>query len=156
MASEEKCCDKFNPEPQDKKEIEWKDKLFVKNHVTSFLHIPLNMGSKITKNLALIENAEAKEEYQLMLTDEKSSWGSDTYIAVKKEVPGAEMAKLSGTYLTKVYDGPFQDAGKWMQNIADYVKSKDKKIKKMYLSYTTCPKCAKKFGHNYVVLFAEI
>ncbi|MFA5157627.1 MAG: hydrolase [Patescibacteria group bacterium] len=164
MAAEEKsldtardeCCDRFNPEPWDEKEIEWKDKLFVKDHVTSFLHIPLNMGSKIVKNMALIEKAEAGEDYQLMLTDEKSPWGSDIYIAVKKDVPGAEMTKISGKFLSKVFDGPFQMVGKWAKEMEEYVKSKDKEIKKLYFSYTTCPKCAKKFGHNYVVLFAEI
>lgn len=150
------CCPKFNPEPWDEKTIEWKDKLFVKDHVRSFLHIPLNMGKVITKNLALIEKAEAKGKYQLMLSDEKSPWGSDIYIAVSKNVPDTEMAKLSGVYLSKVYDGPFKDAGKWMQDMAEYVKSKDKIIKKIYLSYTTCPACAKKFGHNYVVVLAQI
>lgn len=153
---EEKCCDRFNPEPWDEKTHEWKDKLFVKDHVTSFLHIPLNMGGKIVKNMALIEKAGAKESYQLMLTDEKSSWGSDIYIAVSKNVPGAEMAKISGTFMTKVFDGPYQMVGKWAKETQVYVKSKGRQIKKMYFSYTTCPKCAKKFGHNYVVVVAQI
>lgn len=26
----------------------------------------------------------------------------------------------------------------------------------LYFHYTTCPKCAKKYGHNYVVLFTEV
>jgi len=41
------CCDPFNPEPWQDKEITWKDKIFVKDHVTNFLHIPFNMGKKI-------------------------------------------------------------------------------------------------------------
>lgn len=64
------CCEPFNPNPWQDKEIIWKDKVFVKDHITSFLHIPLNMGKKITKNLDLIEKAGAKAPYQLMLTDE--------------------------------------------------------------------------------------
>lgn len=153
---EGECCPKFDPAPWDEKIIEWKDKLFVTDHVTSFFHIPLNMGSKITKNMALIEKADAGESYQLMLTDEKSSWGSDIYIAVSRNVPDAEMAKISGTFLTKVFDGPFQNVGKWAKEMERFVKSKDRVLKKMYFSYTTCPKCAKKFGHNYVVIVAEI
>jgi hypothetical protein len=90
------CCDPFNPEPWQDKEIVWKEKRFVKDHVTSLFHIPLNMGGKIVKNLDLIEKAKAKAPYQLMLTDEKSSWGADIYIDVSKEVPGAEMATISG------------------------------------------------------------
>lgn len=153
---ETSCCKRFDPAPWQEKEIVWKDKIFVLDHITSFLHIPLNMGSKIVKNMALIEKAGAKAPYQLMLTDEKSLWGSDIYIDVAKVVPGAKMAKLSGTFLTKVFEGPFQNAGKWAQEMQEYVKSKGKTIKKLYFSYTTCPKCAKAYGKNYVVLFAQI
>jgi len=137
-------------------EITWKNKIFVKDHVTSFLHIPLNMGKKIVKNLTLIEKAKAKAPHQLMLSDEKSLWGSDLYIDVSKEVPGAQMATLSGTFLTKVFEGPYQNAGKWAQEMVEYVEKKDKKLTKLYFSYTTCPKCAKVYGKNYVVLFAQI
>lgn len=150
------CCEPFNPEPWQEKEIAWKDRVFVKGHVTSFLHIPLNMGKIIVKNLELIEKANAKAQHQLMLTDEKSLWGSDIYIDVAHEVPGAAMATLSGTFLTKVFEGPYQNAGKWAQEMAAYVAAKGKTMKKLYFSYTTCPKCAKAYGKNYVVLFAQI
>ncbi len=149
------CCEPFNPEPWDGKEITWNNKIFIKDHVTSFLHIPLNFSQKVVKNLKLIETAGAKASYQLMLTDEKSLWGSDIYIDVSKNVEGAKMATLSGTFLTKVFEGPYQNAGKWAQEMASYVKNKGKDLKKLYFSYTTCPKCAKAYGKNYVVLFAK-
>jgi len=150
------CCEPFNPKPWEDKEISWKDKLFVRDHITSFLHIPLNMGNIIVKNLGLIDKAGAKSSYQLMLTDEKSLWGSDIYIDVKKNVPGAQMATLSGKYLTKVFEGQYQNAGKWAVEMKEYVERKGKKIEKLYSSYTTCPKCAKVYGKNYVILFAQI
>jgi len=154
--SETGCCVRFNPEPWQDKEIIWKDKIFVKDRVTSFLHVPLNMGKKIIKNMELIEKADAKPLQQLMLTDEKSLWGADIYIDVSKEVLGARMATLSGTFLTKVFEGPYQNVGKWAQEMKAYVKSKNKELKKLYFSYTTCPRCAKAYGKNYVVLFAQI
>jgi len=150
------CCEPFNPEPWQDKEITWQDKLFVKDHVTSFFHIPLNMGKKIVKNMGLIEKAGARAPYQLMLTDEKSLWGADIYIDVAKDVSGAQMAKLSGTFLTKVFEGPYRNAGKWAVEMKEYVKSKGQELKKLYFSYTTCPRCAKAYGKNYVVLFAQI
>lgn len=158
------CCEPFDPSPwqgpsagsgQEKK-IVWKDKIFVKDSATSFLHIPLNMGKVIVKNMALIEKANAKSSYQLMLTDEKSLWGSDIYIDVSKNVPGTRMATLSGTFLTKVFEGPYQNAGKWAIEMKEYVEKKGEKMKKLYFSHTTCPKCAKVYGKNYVVLFAQI
>lgn len=150
------CCEQFNPEPWQDKGITWDNKLFVKDRITSFLHIPLNFGGKVMKNMQLIETAGAEAEHQLMLTDENSLWGADIYIDVSKEVPGVQMATISGTFLTKVFEGPYKNAGKWAEEMKGYVKSKGKELKKMYFSYTTCPNCAKAYGKNYVVLFAQI
>lgn len=150
------CCEPFDPEPWQDKEITWNNKVFVKDRVACIFHIPLNMGKVIVKNLELIEKAGAKAPYQLMLTDENSLWGADIYIDVAKDVPGAEMATVSGTFLTKVFEGPYRNAGKWAGEMSGYVKSRGQQIKKLYFSYTTCPKCAKAYGKNYVVLFAQI
>jgi hypothetical protein len=128
------CCQPFNPEPWQNKELVWKEKRFVKDHVTSLFHIPLNMGKKIIKNMALIEKAGAGSPYQLMLTDEKSVWGADIYIDVSREVPGVEMATISGTFLTRVFEGPYQNAGKWAKEMAEYEKSKRRGLKKLYFS----------------------
>ncbi len=151
------CCDPFDPAPWEDKEITWQKELFVKDRVSSFFHIPLNMGKKVVKNMEIIEKAGVKMPFQLMLVDENSLWSCDIYINVKKEVPDApEMAELSGTFLTKVFEGPYKNIGKWIQEMKEYVASKNKEIKKLYFSYTTCPKCAKAYGKNYVILFAQI
>ena len=108
--------------------------------------------------MGLIEKASAKSPYQLMLCDE-TLWGSDIYIDVAspagQEIPGAETATLSGTFLTKVFEGPYKNAGVWAKEMEGYVKSKGKTIEKLYFCYTTCPACAKAYGKNYVVLFAQ-
>jgi hypothetical protein len=149
------CCPPFDPKPWDGKTKKFKDKLFLKDHVACFLHIPLNFGKVMVRDMALIEKAGAKNPEHIMLTDE-SLWGMDIYIAVDKEVPGAKMVRLSGDFLTKVFEGPYKDAGKWAKEMAVYVKSKGKELKKLYFSYTTCPACAKAYGKNYVVLFAQV
>lgn len=154
--SETGCCPRFNPEPWNEKEIAWDNKLFIKDHVISVFHIPLNFGSVMVKNMEKIAKAGALADEPLMLSDEKSLWGSDVYIAVKKEVPESEMARISGTFLSKVFEGPYKDAGKWAKEMIDYVKSKGKEVKKLYFWYTTCPKCAKVYGKNYTVMVAEI
>lgn len=150
------CCEPFNPELWDNKEIKWQDKLFVKDSVVSLFHVPINIGIKISKNAKLIKKAGASAEYQLMLFDEKSLFGSDIYINVTKNVENARMAKLSGIFLTKVFEGPYQNMGKWIQDMKQYVLSKDKEVKKLYFFYTACPKCAKAYGKNYVVIFAKV
>ena len=153
------CCERFNPKPWQNKIIIWKNKSFVKDRVMCFFHIPLNFGYKVVKNMKLIDKANAKSKYQMMLTDSTSLFGMDIYIAVKekaKKIKGAKIAFISGTFLTKVFEGPYSNTGKWAKEMENYVKRKKKKMKKLYFSYTTCPRCAKIYGKNYVVLFAKI
>ena len=154
--SETGCCPRFNPEPWDKKEVTFKDKLFIKDHVTSFLHIPLNFGKVMVRNMEMISQAQALTPEPLMLSDGSSLWGEDIYIAVSKDVPGAQMVKVSGTFLTQVYEGPYKNIRQWITQMKDYVAKQGKQLKKLYFFYTTCPKCAKYYGKNYVVILAQI
>ncbi|QLJ52794.1 MAG: hypothetical protein Sv326_0619 [Candidatus Fermentimicrarchaeum limneticum] len=150
------CCPRFDPAPWDGKEIEWKNKLFLKDHIRSFFHIPLNFGNVMVKNMERIKEAGALAPKPLMLSDEKSLWGADIYIAVNKEVPGADMVKISGTFLSKVFEGPYKETGKWVKEMQEYMKSKGKEMREMYFFYTTCPACAKYYGKNYTVILAKI
>jgi len=152
----EECCPQFEPKPWNEKEITWENKPFVKDRVRSFLHIPLNFGRVMMRNCRVIEEAEAGEKNMIVLSDENSLWGADVYISVRKEVPGANMARISGTFLSKVFEGPYRDMGKWVKEINAFVEGKGKKAKKLYFYYTTCPKCAKESGKNYVVILAEV
>ena len=156
MENSEECCLPFDPKPWREKTVKWKDKKFVTDSIRSFFHIPINFGKVVVKNVKLLEEAGAKNPENIMIVDEKSLWGSDIYIAVDKDVPGAKMATLSGTFMTKVYEGSFKKMKSWINDMTAYVKSKGKGLKKMYFSYTTCPACAKKYGKNYVVIFAKI
>ena len=108
------------------------------------------------KNVALIEAAEAKPEEMIILSDENSLWGADIFIDVTKDVPKVNMAAISGTFLSKVYEGPYKNMRTWIQDMNGYVASQGKDLKKLYFYYTTCPKCAKKYDKNYVVLMAQI
>ncbi|MFA6603822.1 MAG: hydrolase, partial [Patescibacteria group bacterium] len=149
------CCERFDPAPWDGREIVWQDKLFVQDRVRSFLHIPLNFGQVMVRNMEKIAAADALASESVMVTDENSLWGADVYIAVAKEVPGSKMVRLSGTFLAKVFEGPFKEMGNWMKEMEKFVASKGKKAKRTLFFYTTCPACAKHYGKNYVVLLAE-
>ncbi len=156
QATETTCCPKFDPEPWDGREITWEDKAFVKDRVRSLFHIPLNFAGVMKRNVALIEAADAKPAEPIVISDENSLWGADVYIEVTKEVPNARMATLSGTFLSKVFEGPYKNMRTWIEEMKEYVESKGKELGKLYFYYTTCPKCAKKYGKNYVVLLARI
>ena len=150
------CCPPFDPRPWQDREIAWHSKPFVKDHVRCLFHVPLNMGRTVMKDMALIDGAHAAVDRPLMLSDEKSPWGADLYIEVKGRVPQASMAYLSGTFLTRVFEGPFLNAGGWAQDMKNFVTARGRTLERLYFGYTTCPKCAKAYGKNYVVMFAQV
>lgn len=150
------CCTPFDPAPWRDATVSWKDHRFVHDHVHSFLHVPLDMGRKVTRNKALIDAVDASPEHPLMLCDERSPWGSEIYIEVEKDVPGAEMTTMSGTFRTRVYDGPFSEVGRWAADTRAWVEGQGQEVDRLYFAYTTCPRCAKAYGHNWVVVFARV
>ncbi len=150
------CCPPFNPGPWDDKEITWENKRFVKDRVASFFHVPLNFGEVMKRNVAAIEAAGAAPENMVVLSDENSLWGADVYVEAAKDVPGANMAAISGTFVSKVFEGPYRDIRKWIEEMKALVAAKGKTPSKLYFYYTTCPKCAKKYGKNYVVILAKV
>ena len=149
------CCPRFDPEPWHEKVHFWKDKPFMLERVRCFLHVPLNFGAVVTRAQERIRAAGAGLPGDLRLSDEVSLWRSDLYLAVSRPVPGARMAALSGTFLSRVYEGPYNRVGEWAKDMREFVMSRGKQIRKLYFFYTTCPKCAKAYGENYVVLIAQ-
>lgn len=154
--SETGCCPRFNPEPWQEKEVIFKDRLFIKDKVRCFLHIPIGFGKVMVKNVEKIQKADALPKEPLMLADCKPLWHMDLYIAVGKDVPDANLVRLSGTFLTKVYEGSYGQSGKWIKDMKKFVESKGKKMNELYTFYTTCPACAKAYGKNYTVLLVKV
>ena len=150
------CCPRFDPEPWDETEFTWENRRFVRDRVTSVLHIPLNFGAVMKRNLGPIQAAGAFPDTVVVLSDENSLWGADVYIEVTREIPGSTMAAISGSFLSKVFEGPYRDMRKWIKEMRAFVQSKGKSLQKMYFFYTTCPKCAKKYGKNYVAILAQV
>ncbi|OFX45993.1 MAG: hypothetical protein A2W95_03290 [Bacteroidetes bacterium GWA2_40_14] len=150
------CCPPFEPKNWDDQQIQWENKRFIKDHVCTIFFMPLNFGSVMKRLDKKVREVGATVPEWLCLSDHTSKWNMDLYLAVNKEVPGAENVTLSGRYLSKVYEGPFKDTGKWCDDYKAHAESKGFSVKKWYMWYTTCPKCAKKYGKNYVVILSEI
>lgn len=150
------CCPKFDPQPWDEKMLEWDKKKFIKDRVPTFFYMPLNFGAAMKRVMGKVEKAEAKVPDWLCLSDHTSKWNMDIYLAVDREIADAENCTLTGKYFSKVYEGSYNETGKWCKDYESLVKSKGLDIKKWYMWYTTCPKCAKKYGKNYVVIICEV
>ena len=82
--------------------------------------------------------------------------GSDIYLPVDHELPNVKMARLPGTLITRVFEGRYRDAGKWVQQKCAHVEGEGKQVSQTYFYYATCPKCAKLFGKNQVVLRTQL
>lgn len=150
------CCPPFDPGLWPDRTITWVDEPFVRSHVRAILHVPIDMGKRVTETQALIDAAGAAPAQPLMLCDESSSFSIETYTQVTKPVPGARMTALSGEFLTHVYEGPYRDAKQWARDMAARVAGEGKSLEKLYFAYTTCPACAKAYGKNYVIGFAKL
>ncbi|MEE4178538.1 MAG: hydrolase [Bacteroides sp.] len=153
---EPECCPPFDPAPWMGTVHEWHDKIFIREKVRTFLYMPLNFGGVMRKAMSMIEIAGAKNPDYMVLSEHTSRWNMDVYLAVDREIPKADNFTLSGRYLSQVYEGPFRDTGKWMEDFKKFATEKELKTGKSYMWYTTCPKCAKKYGKNYVVVIGEV
>lgn len=155
--SETGCCPRFEPAAWEGREFQWTDKLFVKDKVRCLWYIPLGFGRVVTRLMEKISAADAfTPDPPLSLSDHTSKWNMDLYIEVARPVEGTELARLSGTYLAKVFEGPFKETGHWCNQMAEWVQARGKKIQKLFMYYTTCPKCARHYGKNYVVILAQV
>lgn len=150
------CCPKFDPIPWDNVDFEWNNKLFVKGSVCTFFYMPLNFGGVMRKMDKKIRATGADWSEGICLSDHTSKWNQDLYISVDKEVLGLESKTFTGKFHSKVYEGPFQNSGKWFSDFRQVMEGKEVSQPRIYTWYTTCPKCAKKYGKNYVVMVAQL
>lgn len=153
---DEICCPQFNPVPWDDITTEWSDKKFIKDKVLTLFFMPLNFGSVMRRLDARMTASGASSPDNMNLSDHISKWRTDLYVSVDKDVDGVQNGVLSGRFYSKVYEGPFKDAGRWMEDFSALLVEKGLDAEKVYSWYTTCPKCAKEHGRNYVVLFAKL
>ena len=130
------CCPKFKSEGWDEQELSFKDKLFVKAKTRSIFHIPINMGSVYPKTFEDIKEADAHSgDNFIVLSYDPSPWTGEHYFSVTKDIPGHEMVKITGDFLTKIVEGPFKNAPKWIKEMEVYVKKKGRQVKKTYFFY---------------------
>lgn len=153
---DEICCPRFDPTPWDDKMITWENKRFIKDSVCTLFYMPLNFGAAMRRLNKRVDDAHATVPDWLCLSDHTSKWKMNLYLAVDKEIAGTENMTISGEFYCKVYEGPFKETGNWQTDFAATLKSKNLNAQKIYMWYTTCPKCAKKYGKNYTVFLAQI
>lgn len=151
------CCPRFHPENWDSKVFNFDSLKFIKASTKSFMHVPLDMSKVMTRTMEAIDSAKASVSDQyLILSKDVSNWRCDHYFLVASDVPGFPVQTLNGNYFAKVYDGEFKEIPHWMKDFDHSIQQKGFVADDFMSFYTTCPKCAAHYGHNYVVLFAKL
>ena len=155
------CCPEFIPEKWDSKTFDWKNKHFLKETIPLLFHIPYPpmIRKKILKMCKIAEESKTvlphKEDVLVLFTD-PHPFKSEIYMSVTEPVQNANSVDISGTFITKVFDGPYNAIPKCIKEMDNYLASVGKKANKYYVHYAYCPKCAKESGHNYMILFTEV
>lgn len=152
------CCPVPNTKGWDGKEVSLSDHFFIRKTGRSFAFIPLNMGKVITTLNSMATEADAKlpAKDALLLSRDLSPWTSEQLYAVSKPIDGADNVVLEGKYLTRVFEGPYADAKHWFKELRDLAQKRGAKDPMVYFFYTTCPKCMKHYGKNYVIGFVRV
>ena len=156
IPQQENCCPEFHPEKWDGKSFSWNNKQFVKSRIWTFFYMPIGFGRVMKKTVQKMEAADVNSPSWLCLSDHTSPWNMNVYIDVDDPVKGLANCKLSGDYFCRIYEGPYLNTKKWCTDFEAEVASQGKKVKKWYMWYVYCPKCAKKFGKNYVGIIGEL
>lgn len=150
------CCPEFNPNDWQDKILDWDNKLFIKENVFTLFYIPINFGGTMKKLDKLATKSNAKVLDNICLSDHTSKWKMEVLLAVDKKIENAQNIELSGKYYCRIYEGNFKETGNWCKDYEAIKAAKGYKANKLFMWYTTCPKCAKKYGKNYVGIISKI
>ena len=150
------CCPPFDPTTRDDQIIEWHNKLFIKDKVFCILNMPANFGKVMTRIMSKANKHGATVPDAMCLSDHASAWKMNVFVAVDKKIPDLKTVKITGKFYYRVYEGDFRKTGEWISDFKKTSSEKHFSTGKMYMWYTTCPKCAKTYGKNYVVILSKI
>ncbi|MDD3877782.1 MAG: hypothetical protein PHT69_14270 [Bacteroidales bacterium] len=152
----QECCPEFKPELWRDIILEWSNKKFIKDSICTMFYMPLNFGKVMRRMDKKLKKSGASTPDSLCLADHTSMWNMDVYLAVDKDVDDAKNVTLNGKFFSRVYEGNFKDTGIWIKDFEKEAKTRAYTTSKLYMWYTTCPKCAKKYGKNYVVIIGKV
>lgn len=111
------CCPPFEPAPWEDTMITWQDKQFIKDKVFTLFNMPMNFGQVMKRLDKKVRGAGAVMQDNLCLSDHTSKWNMDLYLAVDKEVPGADNTYSYRKILQQSLRRPVQRHGKMVQRL---------------------------------------
>lgn len=151
------CCPRFKPEGWDNRHLHFDNKKFARVTTRSAMHIPWNMDQVFTRVQRHIADAGAASlATEIVLSRDTSPWEAEHFFAVLKDVDDEEMTTLSGDFITRVFEGTYRRTKDFSHDMEVAAIAMGKTAKRVFFFYTTCPRCVKTYGENYMVGVAEI
>ena len=151
------CCPRFNPDGWDGITLHLRNLPMLRATTRSLAHVPLNMGRVMTRVLTRGEAAGTfHPEHRLVLSRDLSAFAAEHLFAVSGPVEGEEMVTLSGDFASRCFEGPYRQAGQWCAEMRALARECGHEPGRVFLFYTTCPRCARTYGRNPVVGFVEL
>ncbi|MDO8308181.1 MAG: hypothetical protein Q7V58_07470 [Actinomycetota bacterium] len=156
--NETDCCAVPDVAGWDRRTVVFAGQPFIRRTTRNVLHVPVNMARTMS---ALQTDAQRggvlpETSHVLVLSRDLSPWRAEHLMAVTGPVEGADNVELSGTFASRVFEGPFRNAGSWDRDVREYAESLGADPHEVYFFYTTCPACAKHYSKNYVIALARI
>ncbi len=155
------CCAIPDIAQWDNHTIEFTHEPFIALETKSVFHIPLNMAHVMTElnETAAAAGVTPPPEQILILSRDLSPWKTQHLYRVTQPIRGVETienVELTGKFLTRVFEGPYQNAKDWANELQNTAREHRREAQEIYFFYTTCPSCAEHYGKNYVIGFARI
>lgn len=154
------CCPEVDPSSWQDKTTSWQRKPFLVQRISQLFHMPLP-GAYAKAIGALWTEAQRsgiapKQEDCFMLTRDISAWKAEILLAVTESKAGLDMHELNGEFASRVYDGPFKKIPDYLKDMQEWLAKEGKTAREYFFHYPYCPDCAKKYGHNWIVIFAQL
>ncbi|MBZ0274179.1 hypothetical protein K8I61_19220 [bacterium] len=150
------CCPILKSTDWEEREFLWSDNLFLKRRYRAFFHMPLNFGEIIRQAMGEIEKTRAMPEHPIALSCDETLFGGTLLISATRELPGWESVRLTGKFVTRLFEGRYSDTGRWIAAMKEYVARRGEAIDKLYTWYATCPNCATVYGAAQTVIIARV
>ena len=155
----QECCAPFDVAKWHNIRHEWHNKLFLKDSLPEILHIPLpgTYRKTISRMWKIASDAGAAPDPKdfLLLAHDPSAFKAELYMSVTKDIKDHDVVKFNGSFLSLVYEGSYRDVHKFLRKTDKFLSANGLAPKKYYIYFPYCPKCAEKYGHNYMVVVTE-
>jgi hypothetical protein len=152
------CCAVPNVADWDRVTVEFDAQPFIRRHTRSVMHVPLDMSRVMTglDTTARSAGVTMPPDRAMVLSRELSAWRAEQLYAVTAPVAGADNVTLDGRFASAAFEGPYGQSAAWVAEARDFARTQGEPGEETYVFYTTCPRCAKHYGRNDVIVLVPV